>query len=399
MQTDKKLGFATRQIHAGEMVNSAGALCAPIYQTSTFVFDSVEQGGHTFAGTEEGYIYTRPGNPTLNLCEAKLASLENGEACMSTASGMGAITAVFYAGVVAGDEVVADETLYGCTFAFLSKEITMLGVKVTFVDMTNVESLKAALTDKTKIVYFETPCNPTLKIIDIKAVAEAAHAFNPEIKVVVDNTFCTPYIQRPLELGADVVVHSATKYLNGHGDVIAGFVVGKADFINNHVRAIGVVHMNGAVQSPFDSFLINRGMKTLNIRMERHSANAQKLAEFFEAHPAVGKVYYPGLKSFDGYEIARRQMSLPGGMIAIELNADKQATAAAINKLRLCKIAVSLGDAETLVEHPATMTHFTYSAEELAAAGISEGLVRISVGLEDVEDLIDDFRQAFSGLE
>ena len=265
--------------------------------------------------------------------------------------------------------------------------------------MTNVESLKAALTDKTKIVYFETPCNPTLKIIDIKAVAEAAHAFNPEIKVVVDNTFCTPYIQRPLELGADVVVHSATKYLNGHGDVIAGFVVGKADFINNHVRAIGVVHMNGAVQSPFDSFLINRGMKTLNIRMERHSANAQKLAEFFEAHPAVGKVYYPGLKSFDGYEIARRQMSLPGGMIAIELNADKQATAAAINKLRLCKIAVSLGDAETLVEHPATMTHFTYSAEELAAAGISEGLVRISVGLEDVEDLIDDFRQAFSGLE
>lgn len=398
MNNEKKLGFATRQIHAGEVENSASALCAPIYQTSTFVFDSVEQGGARFAGTEDGYIYSRPSNPTLNLCEAKIASLENGEAAVSTASGMGAITAVFYASVVAGDEVVADETLYGCTFAFLSKEITQLGVKVTFVDLSKPENLKAALTDKTKIVYFETPCNPTLKIIDIKAVADMAHAYNSNIKVVVDNIFCTPYLQRPLDLGADVVVHSATKYLNGHGDVIAGFVVGSADFIAD-VRGIGVVHMNGAVQSPFNAFLINRGMKTLNIRMERHCANAEKLARYFEAHPAVEKVYYPGLESFAGHDVAKKQMSLPGGMIAIELKADKATTARTINKLKLCKIAVSLGDAETLVEHAATMTHFTYSAEELKAAGISEGLVRISVGLEDVEDIIADFEMAFSDLK
>lgn len=398
MTNEKKLGFATRQIHAGEVGNSASALCAPIYQTSTFTFDSVEQGGACFAGTEAGYIYSRISNPTLDLCEAKIASLENGEAAMSAASGMGAITATFYASVVAGDEIVADETLYGCTFAFLSKEITQLGVKVTFVNLADPENLKAALTEKTKIVYFETPCNPTLKLVDIKAVADIAHAYNPGIKVIVDNTFCTPYLQRPLDLGADVVVHSATKYLNGHGDVIAGFVVGSAEFIAN-VRGIGLVHMNGAAQSPFNAFLINRGLKTLNIRMERHCANAEKLARYFEGHPAVAKVYYPGLESFEGHEIAEKQMSLPGGMISIELKADKAGTARIINKLKLCKIAVSLGDAETLVEHPASMTHSTYSSEELKAAGISEGLVRISVGLEDIEDIIADFDMTLSELK
>ncbi len=396
--TEKKLGFSTRQIHVGKFKNSAGALCDPIYQTSTFAFDSVEQGGARFAGTEAGYVYSRPANPTTNSVEAKIASLENGEAAMATASGMGAITAAIYRSVVAGDEIVADETLYGCTFAFLSKEIVQLGVKVTFVDLNEPGALKKALTEKTKVVYFETPCNPTLKVIDIKAVADEAHAYNPNLRVIVDNTFCSPYLQRPLDLGADVVVHSATKYINGHGDVIAGFVVGKKAFIDD-VRGIGVVHMNGAVMSPFNAFLIARGLKTLSIRMERHCANAQKLAAWLEAHPAVKKVYYPGLESFEGYEIAKKQMSDFGGMMSIELNADKATTAATINKLKLCTIAVSLGDAETLVEHAASMTHSTYSAEELAAAGISEGLVRISVGLEDIEDIIDDFEQAFADLK
>ena len=396
--TEKKLGFSTRQIHVGKFKNSAGALCDPIYQTSTFAFDSVEQGGARFAGTETGYVYSRPANPTTNAVEAKIASLENGEAAMATASGMGAITATIYRSVVAGDEIVADETLYGCTFAFLSKEIVQLGVKVTFVDLNEPGALKKALTEKTKVVYFETPCNPTLKVIDIKAVADEAHAFNPSIRVVVDNTFCSPYLQRPLDLGADVVVHSATKYINGHGDVIAGFVVGKKEFIDD-VRAIGVVHMNGAVMSPFNAFLIARGLKTLSIRMERHCANARKLAAWLEAHPAVKKVYYPGLESFEGYETAKKQMSDFGGMISIELKADKATTAATINKLKLCTIAVSLGDAETLVEHAASMTHSTYSAEELAEAGISEGLVRISTGLEDIEDIIADFEQAFADLK
>ena len=231
----------------------------------------------------------------------------------------------------------------------------------------------------------------------IAAVSEIAHAYNKNIKVIVDNTFCTPYLQRPLELGADAVVHSATKYLNGHGDVIAGVVVGSKEFIGT-CRMFGLKDMTGAVMSPFNAFLMARGLKTLDIRMERHCANARKVADFFAAHPAVDKVYYPGLESFPGHEIAAKQMKLPGGMISVELKADRAAVAAALNKLELCVIAVSLGDAETLVEHPATMTHSTYSAEELKAAGISEGLVRISIGLEDPEDIIADFKAVLDTL-
>ncbi len=397
MNTEKKLGFATRQIHAGKVENAAGSLCAPIYQTSTFAFSTVEQGGARFAGQEGGYIYTRLGNPSLAAVEAKLASLEGGEATMAAASGMGAISSALWSAVVGGDEIVADETLYGCTYALLNHGMSKFGVKVTLTDLSDIENLKKNLTDKTKVVYFETPCNPTLKLLDIELIAKTAHAFNPDIRVIVDNTFCTPYLQQPLRWGADVVVHSATKYLNGHGDVIAGMVVGKEDFITQ-CRMFGLKDMTGAVMSPFDAFLIARGLKTLDIRMERHCANARKVAEFFVNHPAVAKVYYPGLDSFPGHEIAEKQMRLPGGMIAIELKADKATTAAALNKLQLCTIAVSLGDAETLVEHPATMTHSTYTAEELAAAGISEGLVRVSVGLEDPEDIIDDFRSVLDAL-
>ena len=397
MNTEKKLGFATRQIHAGNVENAAGSLCAPIYQTSTFAFSTVEQGGARFAGQEGGYIYTRLGNPSLAAVEAKLASLEGGVAAMAAASGMGAISSALWSAVVGGDEIVADETLYGCTYALLNHGMSKFGVKVTLTDLSDIENLKKNLTDKTKVVYFETPCNPTLKLLDIELIAKTAHAFNPDIRVIVDNTFCTPYLQQPLRWGADVVVHSATKYLNGHGDVIAGMVVGKEDFITQ-CRMFGLKDMTGAVMSPFDAFLIARGLKTLDIRMERHCANARKVAEFFVNHPAVAKVYYPGLDSFPGHEIAEKQMRLPGGMIAIELKADKATTAAALNKLQLCTIAVSLGDAETLVEHPATMTHSTYTAEELAAAGISEGLVRVSVGLEDPEDIIDDFRSVLDAL-
>ena len=397
MNANKELGFATRQIHAGAHPNAAGALCTPIYQTSTFKFDTVEQGGARFAGQEDGYIYSRLGNPSQGQVEEKLASLENGEAALATASGMGAISSALWTSVVAGDEIIADETLYGCTYALLNHGMTKFAVQVTLIDMSNLENLKKALSPKTKVIYFETPCNPTLKVLDIAEIAKMAHAYNPEIKVIVDNTFASPYLQRPLDLGADVVVHSATKYINGHGDVIAGFIIGKADFIGQ-CRMFGLKDMTGAVMSPFDAFLMARGMKTLDIRMERHCANAQKVAEFFASHPAVDKVYYPGLESFPGHDIARRQMKLPGGMISIELKADRAATAAALNKLELCTIAVSLGDAETLVEHPATMTHSTYSAEELKAAGISEGLVRISIGLEDPEDIIADFKSVLDTL-
>lgn len=391
MNTEKKLGFATRQIHVGKVKNAAGALCDPIYQTSTFEFDSVEQGGARFALQENGYIYSRLGNPTVATVEEKLASLEGGEAALATASGMGAISSALWSAVVAGDEIVASDTLYGCTYALLNHGMAKFGVGVTLIDFSDLEKVKAALTEKTKVVYLETPCNPNLKIIDIEAIAKIAHDFNPAIRVIVDNTFATPYLQQPLSLGADVVVHSATKYLNGHGDVIAGVIVSDAEFIFQ-CRMFGVKDMTGAVMSPFNAFLMARGLKTLDIRMERHCANAMKVAQFLEAHPAVAKVYYPGLESFEGYEIAKKQMKMPGAMISIELKADRATTAAALNKLELCTIAVSLGDAETLVEHPATMTHSTYTAEELAAAGIPEGMVRISIGLEDPEDIIADFK-------
>ena len=397
MNSEKMLGFATRQIHVGKVKNAAGSLCDPIYQTSTFEFDSVEQGGARFAGQEDGYIYSRLGNPTVATVEAKVASLEGGAAALCTASGMGAISSALWSSVVAGDEIIADETLYGCTYALLNHGMAKFGVKVTLTDLTNIENLKNALSDKTKVVYFETPCNPTLKILDIELIAKTAHEYNPDIRVIVDNTFCTPYVQRPLSLGANVVVHSATKYLNGHGDVIAGVIVSDAEFVTQ-CRMFGLKDMTGAVMSPFNAFLMARGMKTLDIRMERHCANAKKVAEFLAAHPAVDKVYYPGLESFEGYEVAKKQMRLPGGMISIELKADRAATAAALNKLELCTIAVSLGDAETLVEHPASMTHSTSTPEELKTAGISEGLVRISVGLEDPEDIIADFKSVLDTL-
>ena len=373
MKNERKLGFSTRQIHVGKEANSAGALCTPIYQTSTFEFASVEQGGARFAGKEGGYIYSRLGNPSLTQVEAKMASLEG------------------------GDEILADETLYGCTYALLAHGMSKFGVHVTLTDLSRPENLKKHLSRNTKVVYFETPCNPTMKLIDIAEIARITHEFNPSIRVIVDNTFCSPYLQRPLELGADVVVHSATKYINGHGDVIAGFVVGAADFIGQ-CRMFGLKDMTGAVLSPFDAFLINRGLKTLSIRMERHCASAAKVAEFLRGHPAVAKVYYPGLSDFEGRDIAQKQMKLPGGMMALELKADRAATAAALNKLELCVIAVSLGDAETLVEHPASMTHSTYTPEELKSAGIGEGLVRISVGLEDPEDIIADFKAVLDTL-
>ena len=377
MEDLSKCGFATKQIHVGKHPNAAGALTMPIYQTSTFEFDSVEQGGRRFAGQEAGYIYTRLSNPTVNAVEEKVAALEGGEAALGTAAGMGAISAALWTSVVGGDEILASDTLYGCTFSLLEHGMTKFGVKVTFANFADLEAVKAALTPKTKVVYLETPCNPTLKVVDIEEVAKIAHAYDPAIKVIVDNTFASPYLQQPLKLGADVVVHSATKYINGHGDVIAGFVVGKADFIAQ-VRMFG--------------------LKTLDIRMERHCANAMKVARYLHDHPAVAKVYYPGLEDFEGYEIAKKQMKLPGGMMSIELKADRDTAAAALNKLKLCTIAVSLGDAETLVEHAASMTHSTYTKEELAASGISEGLVRISVGLEDPEDIIADFEQAFASL-
>lgn len=391
-----KMNFSTRAVHAGYKSNEYGALATPIYQTSTFIFDSAEQGGRRFALEEEGYIYTRLGNPTCSQVEEKLASLENAEAAVAMASGIGAITSVIWSVVRAGDHIVAAKTLYGCTFAYMNHGLTRFGVEVDFVDTSNPENVRKAMKANTKVVYLESPANPNMLLTNIEEVSKIAHE-NKDCIVMVDNTYCTPYIQRPLNLGADVVVHSATKYLNGHGDVIAGFAAGKKTIIDQ-VRLIGIKDMTGSVLSPFDAFLINRGMKTLEIRMEKHCFNALKVAEFLESHPAVEWIGYPGLKSFPQYELAKKQMKLPGAMIAFEIKGGLVAGRKLMNTLELCSLAVSLGDTETLIQHPASMTHSPYTPEERALSGISEGLVRLSIGLEHYEDIIDDLKQALDKL-
>ena len=391
---NENCGFGTKAIHAGNVKDAQyGALTTPIFQTSTFVFDSCEQGGRRFAGEEAGYIYTRLGNPTTSVLEAKVAALEGGEACVATASGMGAISSCLWTIAAAGKHILADATLYGCTFALLNHGMTRYGVEVDFIDTSDLEAVRAHLKPNTCAVYLEPPANPNLKITDIAAVAKVAHTYNKDIKVVCDNTFASPALQNPLRLGADVVVHSATKYLNGHGDVIAGFVVGSAEFCSE-VRMFGLKDMTGAVMDPFCSFLILRGLKTLEIRMQKHCANAKAIAEFLDSHPMVEKVYYPGLKSHEGHDIAARQMADFGGMMSFEVKGGRAAGAKLVNSLHLVTVAVSLGDAETLIEHPASMTHSTYTEEELAASGIAAGLIRLSVGLENAEDIIADLKQA-----
>lgn len=389
----KNMGFGTKTIHGGHIGDKQyGALATPIYRTSTFIFDSAEQGGRRFALEEPGYIYSRLGNPTNAEVEEKVAILEGAEAAASAASGMGAISSSLWTALKAGDHVVASDTLYGCTFALLNHGLPRFGVEVTFVDTTDLEAVKKAMKSNTRVVYLESPANPTLKITDIEAISKIAHE-NKNCLVFVDNTFCTPYLQKPLELGADVVLHSATKYLNGHGDVVAGFAAGKADFITQ-VRLFGIKDMTGAVLSADDAYLILRGMKTLEIRMEKHCSNAMKVAEFLETHLAVEKVYYPGLKSFEYYDLAKKQMKLPGAMIAFELKGSIEEGRTVMNNVHLASLAVSLGDGETLIQHPASMTHSPYTPEERAEAGISDGLVRLSVGLETAEDIISDLKHA-----
>ena len=388
-----KSGFATRAVHVGAEKNMYGTLAAPIYQTSTFIFENAEQGGRRFALEEEGYIYTRLGNPTCNAVEQKVASLEGAEACVSASSGMGAITSAIWVCVQAGDHIVAGKTLYGCTYAFMEHGLKRYGVEVSFVDMRDPKEVEKAMRPNTKLVYVETPANPNMHVADIEAIAEITHR-HEGCRLMVDNTFCTPYLCRPLEHGADMVVHSATKFLNGHGDVIAGFVVGTKEYIDQ-VRLLGIKDLTGSVLGPFEAFLINRGLKTLHVRMDRHCENAQKVAEYLEKHPKVESIAYPGLKSFSQYDLAKKYMKKPGSMIAFEVKGGLEAGRNLINNVHLCSLAVSLGDTETLIEHPASMTHSPYTPEERAASNIPEGLVRLSIGLEDAEDIIADLEKAF----
>ncbi|KAE9629772.1 methionine gamma-lyase [Parasedimentitalea maritima] len=384
--------FATRAIHHGyDPMDNEGSLTPPLHLTSTFAFETAEAGGDMFAGERAGHIYSRISNPTCDLLEKRIAVLEGAEAGLALASGMGAITSAIWTLVAPGDEIILDKTLYGCTFSFMQHGLAKFGVTVTHVDLTNPENLRDAISEKTKVVYFETPANPNMRLVDIRAISDIAHEGNA--KVVVDNTYATPYLTRPIELGADLALHSATKYLGGHGDVVAGLLVGSAELIQE-IRLYGMKDMTGAVMAPFNAMLVLRGLKTLELRMDRHCSSAQTIAEMLEVAPGVQKVWYPGLPSFEQYDLAARQMSQSGGMIAFELEGGLEAGRALMNKLQLITRAVSLGDAETLIQHPASMTHSTYTPEERALHGISEGLVRLSVGLEGIDDILADLRQA-----
>ncbi|WP_299574783.1 aminotransferase class V-fold PLP-dependent enzyme [uncultured Shewanella sp.] len=382
--------LATLAIHGGHKKEGFGALVTPLYQSATFVFDNAEQGGARFAGDEPGHMYTRLGNPTTDELERKMAMLEGAESAAACASGMAAVSSALLTHLETGDHLIASNAIYGCTFALLSTQLTRLGINTTFVDFSDTLAIEAAIQPNTKLVFCETPVNPHLQVFDICAIVEIAKR-NGLISIV-DNTFMTPLLQQPLSMGVDMVIHSATKYLNGHGDVIAGIVCGS----EAHILKVKyeILKDFGGVISPHDAWLILRGLKTLDVRLTRHCDNAETIANYLESHLQINQVFYPGLKSHQGNTYVGRQMKRAGGVIAFELNGDKQAAINFVNRLSLFAIAVSLGDAESLVQHPASMTHSPYTPEARAEAGITDNLLRISVGLENVEDLITDLEQA-----
>ena len=393
---ERKRGFGTLAVHGKEGHSKAekqvhvDPLSTPIFQSSTFAFESAEQGAAIFAGQEEGYYYTRLGNPTQTVLEKQMALLEGGEAAVATASGMAATVSLAVSLVRSGEKIVASDTLYGGTHQLFRNTFERLNLQVVEVDASIPENIDRAIDEKTRLIFIETPANPTLKLIDIAAVASIAKRH--EIVLAVDNTFSTPYYQNPIQLGADFVIHSATKYIGGHGDTVAGIVVGPAQKIKQMKKEF-VRDLGGCI-SPFNAWLLLRGLKTLHIRMERHSENALAIAEFLSSHPKVERVWFPWLRSHPQYELAKRQMRGPGGMIAFEVKGGREAGRRLMNSVEVCVLAVSLGDVATLIQHPASMTHTGYSKQELEEVGITEGLIRLSVGLEDAEDLIYDLDQA-----
>jgi cystathionine gamma-lyase/cystathionine beta-lyase/cystathionine gamma-lyase/homocysteine desulfhydrase len=379
------MGFSTDCIHAGqEPEPQTGAVTIPIYQTSTYV--QPELGRH------KGYEYARTKNPTRSALEANLAALERGKHGHCFASGMSATDTVFRL-LKSGDHVVAGENMYGGSYRLFSRVLEKYGLQFSYVDTSDVDAVKRALQPNTRIVFLETPTNPMMTVTDIAACAEVAH--RQGALVVVDNTFCSPYIQRPIELGADIVVHSTTKFLNGHSDSVGGVVVSNTDEIGEQIGFLQ--NAVGAILSPFDSWLVLRGVKTLAVRMKAHETNGRELASYLENHPKVQKVYYPGLPDHPQHELAKRQMNGFGSMISFELGSYDNAKKF-LDRVRLCSLAESLGGVETLISHPETMTHASVPIGTRQRLGITPGLVRISAGIEDLEDLRADLENAFEGV-
>ncbi len=395
-----ELGFSTRTIHAGALKNDQfGALTTPIYQTTTYEFANTEQGIRRFKGEDTGYVYSRSGNPTTAVLEEKVAAIEGGAGAVACASGMGAIASLVWTFLQSGDHIIVGNCLYGCSDLLIRQTMPKFNVEVSAVDTTDVAEVKAAIKPSTKMIFFETPTNPLMKLSDIAAIKQAAG----DIMVVVDNTFAPPPIQKPFECGADIVIHSATKYLNGHGDVIGGLIVAKREDWLKDLRRFGMSKLTGAVCSPFDAFLSIRGLQTLDLRVRRHCENAQKIAEYLSAKEEVSRVYYPGLAEGAQKELVEKQMNGFGtGMLSFELNKEIrgksgfEAAKTLLDSMQLVHLAVSLGDPFSLIEHPFTMTHAIVPPEVKRATGITEELVRFSAGLEDADDIIRDFEQAFA---
>jgi methionine-gamma-lyase len=384
------LDFESKLIHEGGFEDALGSAVTPIYQSSTFKFRNADHGAQCFSGESDGYIYTRIGNPTIKELEKTMAALENGFGGIATSSGMGAVNTVYMAFLSKGDHVICHEAIYGPSRVILETTYSRFGVEYTMVDTADLEKVKMAFRPNTKLLYTETPANPTMGISDLSALAKLAHSHG--VPIVVDNTFCSPYLQRPLDLGVDVVLHSMTKFINGHADVVAGMIVAKTEADYKKLRSM-MINL-GCNMDPHQAYLTRRGLKTLAIRIDRAQETAMTIANFLENHPKVSWVKYPGLKSHPQYELGLRQMSGPGAMISFELKGGLEAGKILMNNVKLMLLAVSLGGIETLIQHPASMTHSKVNIEDRRTAGITEGLVRLSVGIEKDIDLIHDLEQA-----
>lgn len=389
MDNEKEYGFNSKAVHAGA-IDCFGSAVTPIFQTSTFRFKDAEHGARCFSGEEKGYIYTRIGNPSITELEDAVAALEGGFGSVAVSSGMAAVNTVYLTFLSQGKHLVAHNSLYGPSRGVMETIYPRFGVESTFVDATDVDNVKNAIRPDTALIYLETPANPTMGIMDIEKICKIAHEHN--IPVCVDNTFCSPYLQQPLAYGADVVLHSMTKFINGHADIVGGIVIAKEKETYTKLRNI-MVNM-GFNMDPHQAWLTRRGLKTLALRIEKAQENARKVAEYLENHPKVDWVLYPGLKSHPQYELAQRQMRGPGSMITFSLKGGIEAGRRMMNNVHLALLAVSLGGIETLIQHPASMTHSKLSKEARESAGITDGLIRLSVGIEEVEDIIADLAHA-----
>jgi O-succinylhomoserine sulfhydrylase len=386
---DEQFGFDTLAVRAGHEPTNEGEHSEAIFTTSSYVYDSAAQAAARFSGDEPGNIYSRFTNPTVRAFEKRLAALEGGERCVATSSGMGAILTTCLGVLKAGDHIVSSRAIFGSTVVLFNNIVAKFGVETTYVPLTDLAAWAAAIRPETKILFLETPSNPVTEIADVQALADLAHA--NDCQLVVDNAFCTPALQRPLEQGADIIIHSATKYIDGQGRCIGGAIVGTEECVGGDIY--GVVRTGGTNMSPFNAWVFLKGLETLRIRMEAHSRSAQVLAEWLEQQPSIARVNYPGLKSHPQYELAARQQSAPGGVLSFEVKGGQKAAWKVIDNTRLLSITANLGDTKTTITHPATTTHGRVDPDVRAEAGISDGLVRVAVGLEEIVDIQADLER------